>query len=490
MMMASICLLIACQESSKEAQLTYPENEIPISSTSDEAMQEFLKGLELYDQGKPQKARALFDNALELDPDFVSAQMYRSYCASSAKDWAENRDKFLAMREKANEGELIQMDLLEANMEDDLGKVKELSMQLVEKYPKSARAMSDLAGYYSAMDETDKVRETLAKAIELNPDFLPAISSLGSSYLFTTPKDFSKAQNYMEMAVERAPESSQAQISLGDCYRAQNDLNKALASYMKAAELDSTDQGAFSKAGHANTFLGNLDAARKNYQDASAVSEFGTPNNFEAYTYLYEGDHEKALAFLNEATKSVDQMDIPESNKTWTKMGYISNCASIALHYGHSDHLNEFVEMMKPLSDQMIQEVNFAPFTSDQQANMHFWEAMIAATAGNFDEAATTAELIKTDLEASEDPNKLNPFHRVHAYVNFQQGNYEKALEHMAELDPDDVYNKYWMARAYKMSGDSDKAMALFDEIVNDNFNSVQYALILNESKEMLASKN
>ncbi|WP_372974255.1 tetratricopeptide repeat protein, partial [Muriicola sp.] len=102
--------------------------------------------------------------------------------------------------------------------------------------------------------------------------------------------------------------------------------------------------------------------------------------------------------------------------------------------------------------------------------------------------AAATAELIKTDLEASDDPNKLRPYHQVHAYVNFQQGNYEKALEHMAELDPDDVYNKYWMAKAYKNLGDNEKANKLFEEIVNDNFNSVQYVLILGEAREMLAS--
>ncbi|WP_297766214.1 tetratricopeptide repeat protein, partial [uncultured Muriicola sp.] len=115
---------------------------------------------------------------------------------------------------------------------------------------------------------------------------------------------------------------------------------------------------------------------------------------------------------------------------------------------------------------------------------------MTSATAGNYEEAAATAELIKSDMEASENPNKLRRYHRVHAYVNFQQGNYEKALEHMAELDPDDVYNKYWMAKAHKMSGNDERAMELMNEIARDNFNSVQYVLILNEAKEMLAASS
>jgi tetratricopeptide (TPR) repeat protein len=485
---AFTCLFLAC-ESNKETQMTYPEGELPVTTASDEAMQEFLKGLELLDQGHAQEARPYFDKALEWDPNFVSAQMYRANSASSAKDWADNRDKLLAMRDKANESEALMMDMLQANLQDDLQKAKGLAVTLTEKYPKSARAVDNLAGYYNSMDETAKARETWSKALTINPDYLPAINSLGFSYLFTTPKDYAKAQNYFEMAVKKAPQSSRAQINLGDSYRAQNDLQKALASYMKAAELDPEDDVAFSKAGHANSFLGNLEAARKNYRDSRAVSEFGLGGyNFEANTYILEGNHEKALAYLEGAMEEIDQKDAPASNKLWTKMGLTSNCATIAMHLGNGEQLKEFVGMMEPMSDQMIEEVGADFFTMNQRANMHFWEAMTEATAGNFEEAAALAELIKTDMEASDDPNKLRPYHRVHAYVNYQQGNYEKALEHMAELDPDDVYNKYWMAKAYRQTGDNEKSMKLFEEIVSDNFNSVQYVLILNESKEMLTA--
>lgn len=488
LMIGALILFVACQ-SSNENKMTYPEGEIPVSTASDEAMQEFLKGLEIFNQGNAQEARPFFDKALELDPNFVSAQMYRANSASSAKDWAENRDKFLAMGDEANDGEKLMMDIIEANLADDSKKRKELITQLTETYPESVRAIDMLAGYYSGMDETAKARETWAKAIAMNSDYLPAIRNLGLSYLFTTPKDYAKAQQYMEMEVEKAPESSKAQINLGDCYRAQNDLNKALSSYLKAAELNPNDDVAFSKAGHANSFLGNLEAARKNYQDSRAVSEHGLAGyNFEANTYILEGDHEKALAYLQDAIKEIDQKDVPTSNKLWTKMGLTSNCAAIAMHDGNSEGLEEYVAMMKPMSEQMIEEVGASFFTMNQQADMHFWEAMTSATGGNYDEAAATAELIKSDLEASDDPNKLRPYHRVHAYVNFRQGNYEKALEHMAELDPDDVYNKYWMAKAHKMSGNEERAMELFDEIANDNFNSVQYVLILNEAREMLAS--
>ena len=256
-MVATLLVLVAC-ESPKTTEVLYPENEVPISSNSDEAIKELVAGLAIYDQGNGQKARPYFEKALEIDPDFVSAQMYRAYTSNSAKDWSENRDKFLAMRDKANDAEKIMMDIVQADMEDDDLKELELSKQLVEKYPNSARAYENLAGSYFSVNETDKSRESYAKAMELNPEYTSAISNLGVSYLFATPKDFTKAQEYLTKVVEIIPESSRAHIDLGDSYRAQNNLEKALASYVKASELDPEDEVAFSKAGHANSFLGNF----------------------------------------------------------------------------------------------------------------------------------------------------------------------------------------------------------------------------------------
>ena len=111
-------IIISCK-SPEEPKVTFPENDLPVSTSSDEALTAFMTGLEIYDQGNATKARPYFDKALELDPNFVNAQMYRAYTANSAKDWAENRDKFLDMRDKANESEAIQMDIILADMEDD-----------------------------------------------------------------------------------------------------------------------------------------------------------------------------------------------------------------------------------------------------------------------------------------------------------------------------------------------------------------------------------
>jgi tetratricopeptide (TPR) repeat protein len=481
-------ILVACQTQKTDENL-YPENEISLSSTSEEAIQQFVEGLKSFDLGNARKARPLLDKALEKDPNFVSAQIYRTFTGNSAKDFGEQSTKALAMRDKASEGEVILLDMIESfRTGDDLATL-EISKKLVEKFPKSPRALGYLAGAYSSLDQDMEARATHEKAISLDPDYLPAIRSLGFSYLFTSPKDFSKAETYMAQLVEKAPENARAHIDLGDCYRAQNDLEKALQSYLKAAELDVEDHVPLMKAGHANSFLGNQDKARSNFQEGRKRSEFGIAGyNFEAYSHLYEGDHKKATAFLQEAAKNMGNMDIPESNKAGAQMGCAFDCAMIAFHHGEADDLKAAINMMKPLSNQIGSDIGSEAAKSNQKANMQAWEAMAAAMEGNYKDAAAKAELIKSTLASINDPQKLRPYHRVHSYVNFQQGNYEKALEHMAELNQDNVYDKYWRAKANEKAGNTEKALEIYKELADYNFNGVDFALIRNELKDRLTS--
>jgi tetratricopeptide (TPR) repeat protein len=490
MLSLALFVIYSCK-TPEEPKVIFPENEIPVGSTTDEALTEFMTGLKLYDEGDVIKSRPYFKRAIELDPDFVSGHMYVAFTSNSNKQWAENRDKFLSMREKASEADILYMDLLEAGMEDDSSKELKVIETMIEKYPMSARAVDFLASYHSGINEEEKARKYWKQAIELDPDYIPAVTLLANSYLFTTPKDFSEAEKYMELWVDKLPQSSQARIGLGDSFRAQNNLEKALANYMKAAELDPQNEVAHSKAGHANTFMGNYEVARQNFRDARAVSEFGTGSyNFEAYTYLYEGDHKKALAFLQEGTEMFDKMDIPESNKNGAKINCAMDCAMIAMHYGDAKHLRELLTMIKPMSDQISREVNSPITTTYQTASMLYWDAIASVTEGNYKEALSTADQIKAVMTDVDSPNKFRSYNRVLAVVSFEQGNYEKALEHMSELNQDNVYVQYMMANTYKKLGQEEKAQELFSKVANNNFNSVAYALVRNESKNMIATVN
>ncbi len=107
---------------------------------------------------------------------------------------------------------------------------------------------------------------------------------------------------------------------------------------------------------------------------------------------------------------------------------------------------------------------------------------MVAARAGDHDTAMAKAEEFMQLVEPNTDPEKNEPAHEVMGLSNLLQGNYQEAVEHYLQADPDDIYAKYHLGLAYEGAGDTEKANAIFKEVANHNFNFVGYALIRQEA--------
>lgn len=490
LVLAAMFFIVSCKDAEKEdktAEMETASVELPVDTDSEAALEAFEEGLELFENGSNRKARAKFEEALKHDPDFVTAQMYRSYSANSAKDWSTNRDKFMSMRDKANEAEGMMMDITDAEMKNDLDRQVALSKKLVEKYPKSARAMDNLANSYYNSDDEEKAREHWKKALELNPDFAPAMASLGASYLFESPKDKSQGKKYIDMLVKTAPNSPRSHILLGDYYRDQDQLEKALASYEKAASLDPEDEVALAKSGHANSILGNYEQARQNFKDAREASEFGTNFSAEANTYVYEGKAEEAIKFLEKSSKSIDSLDAPASNKNIGKYQAAVTAAHIAMHNGNAKRLEEAVNKLKPISRQLVNDANSPTVTANQNAFINFWETMVLVAKKNYDGAAKNAEMIKKAVDSLNNPDKLQAYHRAMAIIHYKKGDIEKALEHINQTNEDYTHDKYWKAKIHEKAGNTEEAMALYEEIADERFNSIEFALIRKEVDQKVA---
>ncbi|MCP9198589.1 tetratricopeptide repeat protein [Gramella sp. GC03-9] len=489
--LAAFLFVASCKDAEKGNNEMEAERdsayELPLKTDSEEAMQAFEEGLEHFDHGNSRKARDKFDEALQHDPEFVTAQMYRSYTANSATDWATNREKFMAMRDKANEAETMMMDATDAAMKSDMNRELEISKKMVEKYPESPRAQDNLAIYYNKNDQQEKAREHWKKALELNPEFIPAIISLGASYLFDSPKDKSQAKKYFDKLVKTAPDSPRAHILMGDYYRDQDQLDQALASYEKAASLDPEDEVALEKSGHANSILGNYEAARKNFKDARKLSEYGTNFSGEVNTYVYEGKPDEALRFLEQGIESVDAMDIPESAKTIPKFQAYFDAAQIAMYHGDSKRLEQIVNKMKTVSEQLSTEAKSQLIEADQKSLINYWETMVLVSNKKYDAALEKAESIKTAVNSINTSDKLYPYHRAVAIINYKMGNTEPALEHINQTDVDYIQDRYWKAKILEKAGNTDEAMSMYEEIAKERFNSIEFALIRKEVDQKAA---
>ena len=482
------CLLLSILSSScnnsSDKKTDVKITDIPATTSSKEALASFNEGMNLLDLGDGIKARAAFSKAIAQDPKFGMAYLMRASTGTSAKQFADDVASGKANVDSASAGEKMYAEALETSLNGDRQKGLELAQKIATMYPDAARAQVNLGNAYSGNNQEDKAREYYAKAIELNPKWVGGFASLAGSYMFNKPFDPKKAEENALKITELAPTSAGAQITLGDCYRAQNDFQKAKDAYTKAVSLDPKAPAAYHKLGHANTYLGNLEEARKNYADAgnNDVDKTGALLN-TAFTYLYGDDPKTASKYI------MDQVAANPGMETSQKNNCLTAVAQIAVHTGDAATLKTVTDMMKPLNAQInIDLGNTAEVKMYGEAEDLHWQAMTNIASGKFDDAKNNLEAVKKVMEPIKDSRKLEGYEHDMGMLAMAQKNYSDAISHFEKANPIDTYNKYCLAKANEAAGNKDKATALYKEVAAYNFNEVGNALVRNEVKKKLAN--
>ncbi len=456
--------------------------ELTASTKSTEAAKAFAEGLAAFDLNDIKKARIAFSEAIKLDPNLGIAYLYRSNTASSSKEYADDVKAGNAKLDSASNWEKMYGEYLNTNLNGDRIKGLGILQKMATEYPDAARAQNDLGIGYTNSNQFDKAREVFQKVVKLNPNWVGGYASLVGSYLFNDPKDFKKAEENAMKLTELAPNSAGSQISLGDCFRAQNDFEKAKGAYTKAVVLDSVSPEGYYKLGHANTYLGNYDEARKNYASGGKndVTKMGSVSNI-AYSYLYQGNAAAATKELMDAAAKAD------SNANSEKSNYYGNCATIAIHNGDAATLKKLIPKILPLSEKINNDLGSAEAKTFMAAEKLNWASLSAYMDGKYDEAKAKAEEMKTTMNPINDDRKLENYHSLMGMIYMKQKNYPDAIMHFEKSDPNNIYNKYLLAKANEAAGNKDKATAAYKEVAAYNFNDVSNALVRTEVKKKLA---
>ena len=481
----------SCNDNSKseEKTITTTNTELSATSKSTEAITSFNQGLSELDLGDIKNARASFTKAIEQDPAMGIAYLYRANTATSSKEFADDVNAGKLKLDSASNWEKLYGDYVSTNLAGDRTKGLEILQKIAAAYPDAARAQNDLGNGYAGNNQFDKAREQYQKAIALNPKWVGGYGALANSYMFNDPKDLKKAEENSLKLVELAPKSAGAQISLGDCYRAQNDFAKAKAAYAKAVELNPTSPEAYYKEGHSNTYLGNYDEARKNYADGGKndVVQTGSIIN-TAYTYLYQNNTAAAVKELMDAAMKTDSGAADKAKAANEKYSYLTTCAAIAVHKEDAATLKKLMPMILPLSEQITNYLGTPEAKIFVQADKLNWEALMAYTEGKYDEAMTKTEAMKTAYDPIKDDRKLENYHSNMGLINMKQKKYAEAVTHFEKADPNSIYNKYWLAKANEAAGNKDKATSVYKEVAAYNFNDVGNALVREEVKKKLTT--
>ena len=481
---------ITAQAPAAIAAVAQPWSASSIGTSSATAREEFYQGLRDLDAERFIVAREHFNAAVAADPSFAIAQLYSALNGASLADYKTHLDAAVRAIDGATPAEQLWIRAERKNSDNDVAGQIALAEQLVKAAADNPRVYLYLAGAQFNANKRAESRATLLRGAQVDPSYVQGWIQLGNSYLVTEPQDIAKAEEYIRKAVALQPNEAVVHDYMGDVYRAENKLPQARAEYTRMAELAPTRGEGFQQRGHVNSFLGNFDEARADYDRAIALSDptlrpqYAT---FKAFVSVYANDPAAAESELDQIASNVDPS---LGNASGAKIFALTSEARIALHNRHLDVAQRAIDQVREVyRQQAAEEGRSEAFRRNGEVNIAYWEGMLAARRGDYAAARAKAKDIMTLVAENQSPRKNEPAHEVLALTDYLQGNFKSAADHYAEANRDDVYLWYYRGLALDGAGKKAEAKALFRRAAGWNFNGAQTALVKNDARK-LASRN
>lgn len=456
---------------------------IQFTAATSPAAASFQSALKFHDVGERKKARVALQQTVTQDPKLTVGYLYLAAYAESPQDFVTYLAKAKENLASANEWEKLYFEFVETRLKGDWKQRLAIAQKMVAQFPEKARAYVLLGDAYMDLQDQLQARANYQRAVALEPSWPGAYTALTASFLFQQPRDLAQAEETALKLLALFP-SGATHITLGDVYRGQNDLKRAEDEYSKAIAMDATSPVVFYKRGHINSFLGNYEKARADYAAGGKLDVTPTgANNWASFTYLYEGQPQKALqAVLKNATAETKGTD--KAKSVAAKSSYLYTAAMIAMHLRDAKTLQQVIVQLKPVTEELAAQIGTEEAKLDYKASLLLEEATLKALNKDFDGARKMAEEMKTLTLPLNNPRKNEDYHFIHGYISLQEQDFTKAASHLEKISKEDIYSHYLLAKAYEGKGEKEKAHTIFQELVDHNFNGVGYALIRNELRK------
>src|SRR5690348_5152005 len=155
---------------------------VPITTTSAEARQHYLTGLDLFDRLRFADARGHFELAAANDSNFALAHYYLAIDAATPQAFFQHLNRAVALEGKASDGERLMIQALEAAVNAEPAQQVRYLEQLVAAYPNDPRPHFLLGFAHTAQQAYDQAIADFTRSTELDSTFSGAFNGLGYAY--------------------------------------------------------------------------------------------------------------------------------------------------------------------------------------------------------------------------------------------------------------------------------------------------------------------
>ncbi len=467
--MVSFALLLVLQTACKPA----PSDEVPITTKSKEARKLFVEGRNLMENAHTEKAYDLFVQAIEKDPDFALAYLFKAETSSETKDYQESLAKAVTLAPSVSVGEqkIIAADQA-ALAENNAVKANEIYQELAGLFPKDPRMQFYLGSTYSGMQEYDKAVAAFEKAIAIDKSFAPVYMSLG--YLYRWRNQYDKAEANFQEYLRLNPKEANGHDNLADLYQKIGRFEDALKHYGEAVQMDPTFAFSQFKMGTTLVFMGKFEEGRQEMQKAADMELKPANKVYDqdgiARSYIYAGDYASALQATDKAIQMAGDLGLPD-------MVAFDHLVKCALYLEIKDNENADACISACLNFLDASDL-MSSIKQNIKAAATFWQAAAAAGRQDFVTALAKAEEYKIQIAGIQNPAIQKYPGWLFGYIALAQGDANKAIEYFSQGEMDFPFIMYYFAEAKEKAGDAAGATELYKKVAGWNLDSVWYAFV------------
>ena len=461
---------------------TSNSDQMPITTSSKNAREKFIKGRDLIESQRRTEALKYFSDAIKEDPNFAIAYLYRAQTQPAPKEAFADLKKANSLSDKVSEAERLQISGLEAGVNGNSMKQKEDYEKLVSLYPKNARALTLLGGYYYGQQNYKKALEEYKKAAEADSKYSPVFNMLG--YCNSRLMDYNAAEKAFQKYIQLNPNDPNPYDSYAELLLKEGKYDKSIENYKKALSLDphfiSSVSGVAANEMYKGDYNSSREELKKLFDNARNNGEKRTALNLTAVTYIDEGKPEMALDEIKK------EYDMAKKDNDQISMGNdLTNMGTIQLEMNKSkEALVNFQESLKAFENSSLTQ----KIKENIKLGMLYNESNVAIHENDFKTASEKAKEYMEGVKALNNPNQIRNAHQLYAMIDLAQKKADDCLKELASANNEDPYNLYRMAVAYQMKGNKEKAKEYCEKVINFNtIPGINLAIARNKAKKLLA---
>jgi len=454
---------------------------IPLTSSSEQAIEYYNQGLELSQNIQGQDALYYFSKAIGEDPEFAMAYVQLALVQTTPKLAFKYLEKAKSLIGNISKGEELTILAIEAGFNNELEKQNNYFLEIIDLYPEDAFAHMTYGGFMYGLSKYKESIKHYKRALELNPDLTQSYNMLG--YAYRQLGDYENAEEYFKKYIENISDNPNPYDSYAELLLKKGDFEKSIHYYRKALEVQPTFFA--SKIGIATNLMlmEDHEAACEELESiATATSDPGILNQMhvaKAIINIDRGDFNRAIDEINQGimiSKKIEDYLLLGNN--FTTVG------TIYLMDGQYNKAIKYIEKSIDFYERSDISQDLKYYLRRQLFVNTSWVAYLN------DEVEKLKKYKEEYVSSAPQALNINEIRNVHllsGHINMLEENYEDAIYEYNQANLENPIVIYLIGSAYENLGDYVTAIEYFDKAAHYNaLNSLNYAYIRNIALDKL----